>query len=567
MALRIRRNKACGNCRRRKIRCNGNRPCCFQCRLLPADSATPCEYLAVDSNATRQTSRGMLQHIQTLQARIEELEHLRDGAERAPQILLRQPYHSDRDSSSPTEPTFGSPAIEVSSPIPDSNSYLQEPPMDVLATLINGFLERFSRSAFLFLNPRELCGTALLPLPFGHPNRPSRALLSTIYLWGCVLSPTTPIGSYTEDMFLNSALRTLPHDIAEFALNPHLVLQTIQAEVLLSYYYLHSPRPVEGRYHSATAMSLALDAGLHMLGSSWQPCRDREACPPFPLVQTLLPPAADHEQVTERINAFWAVSILNNYWVAVQGTYSAFPHSLVIDTPWPGDIEGVETISRFLDGQDRENFNPSALLAKASTLLERICAFSVRTTAPPEPLVLALFAERLQEFQSHLPPLSGDSTLLVTHVLTDLTIVRLHASPYFSTSETIRLPSLAAAGRIVSALGGLRANDAPYNIDPILGPVCETIYHFYLDELTGSHAGGNNGGRRTQYQEIEAQLTTLMDIMSSLAVRSPVAQHCLTNIGHAYDHVRPASKSRYVNLSSTVDLVACDSYFALCFGV
>ncbi|KAJ7662297.1 hypothetical protein B0H17DRAFT_904747, partial [Mycena rosella] len=158
---------------------------------------------------------------------------------------------------------------------------------------------------------------------------PSRTLLSTVYLWGCVISPRNSSGPYSEDGFLDSALKTLPQDIADFALLPHLVLQTIQAEVLLSYYFLHSARPVEGRYHSATAVCLALDAGLHVL---WSPIQPRaKVYPPFPLVQPILPLVVD----TERVNGFWAVWILNAYWVAVQGTPSAIPSGLPVDTPWP----------------------------------------------------------------------------------------------------------------------------------------------------------------------------------------------------------------------------------------
>ncbi|KAJ7686262.1 hypothetical protein B0H17DRAFT_908369, partial [Mycena rosella] len=114
--------------------------------------------------------------------------------------------------------------------------------------------------------------------------------------------------------------------------HPHRILQTLQAQVLLSYYYLRSARPVEGRYHSATAVFLALDAGLHMLSS---PNIPRAAYPPFPVVQMLLTPATGDKEVAQRINAFWAAWILNNYWVAVGGTPSAIPTGLPIDTPWP----------------------------------------------------------------------------------------------------------------------------------------------------------------------------------------------------------------------------------------
>ncbi|KAJ6523525.1 hypothetical protein DFH09DRAFT_1420645 [Mycena vulgaris] len=411
------------------------------------------------------------------------------ATDRDAQGTMRRP-ETHSSSSCTSKSAFGSPKAQICPEIQN----------------VDTFLDKFASSELFFLNSIIFYETALRLLPFGHPNA-RQALCFPPCTSGDRNSPNT------KNAFLKSALKTLPEDIADFPLNPRLVVQTIQAQVLLSYYYLHSARPVEGRYHYATALSLALDAGLHMLQS-----HPHAVHPPFPLVQTLLAPAADHQEVTERVKAFRSVLILNNYWVAVQGSSSAFPRSLRLETPWSVGVD----------------FSPAALLVYASTWLERIITFSARTPGlgRPFPKMGILIISLKVVFRTKLSPLPGDSTLLITHALTDLAIVRLHA-PYASTSETSLGESLAAAGRIVFSLGG-GAGDGTYDIAPILGALSGTICSVYVNELSSLRAGENDGRRQAEYQEIETRLMILMDIMSSFAATSPVIQHYLAVAGQAY---------------------------------
>ncbi|KAJ7149308.1 hypothetical protein C8R43DRAFT_1193091 [Mycena crocata] len=430
-----------------------------------------------------------------------------------PAVPIGQRQVNSSGSGSP-EPRFGSPPLGI-----------QEPPESLAAELIEMFLSKFSHSGYFFLDSRTFSHSALLAPPIGHPDRPSPTLLNVIYLWGCVLSPIAPNDPYAEENFLNSALRGLPLDLATFVLTPQLVVETIQAEVLLSCYYLHSARLVEGRHHSAAAVTLALEAGLHMLGPTTRP--RHEHYPSFPLVQTLLLPPASNQEATERVNAFWAVWILNNYWIAAMGCPSAIPSNIHIDTPWPDAIGGGATISNFLSGNSQDGLSPVALLAKASTMLERIIAFSSPTSGPPDPSTFNSWVKRLQTFQSSLPPLPGSKTLVVTHALTDLAILRLHA-PYSQTSETLRTTSIRAAARIVSNLTAVSSDDAIYKINPILGTLCGTVCSFYMSELA---VLCNDSRRLGQYQEIDTELRRVIAIMSSVAPSSPVTQHCLASIG------------------------------------
>ncbi|KAF7360720.1 hypothetical protein MVEN_00803900 [Mycena venus] len=363
----------------------------------------------------------------------------------------------------------------------------------------------------------------MLALPF---DQPSSFLLNVIYLWACILTPSASSGPYTEDFFLNSALQNVFQDIADIFSFPHLALHTIQAEVLLSYYYLHSARPTEGRYHSASAMSLALNAGLHLLGAPTQ-----EPCPSFPLPAIHLAPLSDARERAERVNAFWATWILNNYWVAMDGSPSSIPSGVSINTPWSEGIGDGPTISKFLNGgEQQDNFRPTSLLAKASTLLERVIALTHQRSGR-DSSVFTAFSTRLQAFQSSLPPLPGGKTLVVTYALTDIAILRLHA-PFSRISDTSHVAALAAAGRIVSNLEAVHVDE---EVQPILGALAGTVCSVYIEELIFLLAAETSCIRSAQYRRIEMQLRKIMDIMSSHAARSPVTRNCLKIAEQAYE--------------------------------
>ncbi|KAF9500741.1 hypothetical protein BDN71DRAFT_1043146 [Pleurotus eryngii] len=81
------RGKACTNCRKRKIRCDGDRPICGQCTRATR-LGDPCEYI----DPTRTRTQILEDTIADLNARIEELEQFETGRSSAPGIVLHQPY-------------------------------------------------------------------------------------------------------------------------------------------------------------------------------------------------------------------------------------------------------------------------------------------------------------------------------------------------------------------------------------------------------------------------------------------------------------------------------------------
>lgn len=183
----------------------------------------------------------------------------------------------------------------------------------------------------MFLVPDRFYQSFLLPLPIGHLSRPTAALLNVVYLWGVHLSPSSP-GIYDESGFLRSTLYHLSEDLS--GSHPYKVMHTIQAEILLSYYYLKDGKLLEGSYHANAAMSLSLSAGLNKnLAAEEMTSVSNQAS------AITLPPPIDVAEEGERIDAFWAAVILNNYWIAIQESHSMLcdPLDTRVDTPWPSD--------------------------------------------------------------------------------------------------------------------------------------------------------------------------------------------------------------------------------------
>ncbi|KAJ7613386.1 hypothetical protein FB45DRAFT_1064996 [Roridomyces roridus] len=506
--------RACSNCRRRKIKCDGARPKCSQCRLRPPRSKMPCEYPRIDGWPEDSQASEMLETIQTLRARVAELE--RYAPPDPARIYLQQPYAAGSESLR----DFGEMSLTTGRSSPFD---MPEPPSNLMVNLIDAFLNRFSGSTYFFLDASTFRTAALLPLPFGHQSRPSPALLCVAYLWGALLLPSSE--PYDPEVFLACILQNILHDIsgceAPSAPNAKLVLETIQAQVLLSFYYLDTAQPVQGRIHAAGAASLAFSTSLN----EFRP-------------QTGAP------DEMQRVNAFWAVVTLNNFWVAAYGGPSAVPYGVRIDTPWPGSVsnQGSGSISSFLSGHDSQG---SALaityLIKSSVLLERILAFVERAgVGPADSTAFATLDRRLHTFQAVLPPLSPllqasqaeqeRALLLIAHALVDTAVVRLHMRAAES-SASARGKCLTAASRIVDAVRGYAG--VGVRPDPIIGPICSAAARVYTTEL-GALAMTHSPRAASKMREVEDRLGGLMSVMTSLAGYSPLIERCIVDIQAAY---------------------------------
>jgi hypothetical protein len=257
------------------------------------------------------------------------------------------------------------------------------------------FLCRFTPRHFFFLDPSDILrGVHVNPaLPIGLAN--------AIYLWATRTSPTPTHSTRTwETEFLRRTVHHLSQDVAALGLQasiqsqymPHAhILQIIQASVLLSLYYLESARPLEGRYHSAAAVSLAFTAGLHRVGSVPYTA---QVAPPLLLSFIPLLPSPPEGQM---ISAFWTVVLLDNYWVVTSGAPSLVPSDAAISTPYPVRRLPIMhahsgRLKDLIQDIQHHSDSPHTSLTKASILLESTITFVSRESSKHLPLQALDFA-------------------------------------------------------------------------------------------------------------------------------------------------------------------------------
>ncbi|KAJ7939732.1 hypothetical protein B0H13DRAFT_1586901, partial [Mycena leptocephala] len=337
----------------------------------------------------------------------------------------------------------------------------------------------------------------------------SLALLNTLYMWGAHLSSDRQ----REVYFKTKALQSVAAD-----LTPQSFLHTLQAEVLLSHFFFRTGHFLEARAHTATAVALALGAGLHQIRSLNHP-----DAPVLELTEgndqeIHLRAPADAIEEGERINGFWAVYMLQkNLSVALKpparvcGVFEA--GGMQIDTPWPlemddykqglltSDIHGDSTVRNFLQQTATPGYHgrPSitALHVKACILLHR--AVYVHGQYRPnvsegeaqswwkafgvvDQLInslrsdLADFAAQLQ-VQGRSP--GSARTILLTHSLLNAATIKLHSICY---TNPLSRQSCLAAARDVFRLGGPNPHGLGH-LNPMMGILWMTACSVFIDEL------------------------------------------------------------------------------------
>ncbi|KAF7300269.1 Glucooligosaccharide oxidase [Mycena kentingensis (nom. inval.)] len=346
------RGKACMQCRRRKIKCSGERPFCSQCKRAPG-TEEECEYPMEGRSRTEQLE----ETIKKLHSRVAELEAAAEAG-----ISLHAPYLDELDATAPfgrmmanasppqradsslwnrssspttTAATSNNSPYSVQSSL--SRAPSEEPSADLAASLIDTFLAHFSHFGF-FLSPSTFRTRATQARA-----RPSSALMNAVFLWGARLARSQPACSnlqLDEEIFLHRALQQIPTDLAlsSPSTSNTIILHTIQAEVLLALYYLTLERRLEGRYHASAATSLVVSAGLHRQQRS-RSLFDFDSSGttyPQPPVERAIESASPTD--AERVAAFWTVLIVSNMWAVVDGeNVPSVLDSVGIDTPWPCD--------------------------------------------------------------------------------------------------------------------------------------------------------------------------------------------------------------------------------------
>ncbi|GJE89983.1 fungal specific transcription factor domain-containing protein [Phanerochaete sordida] len=550
----LQRGKACLRCRKRKMKCDGAKPACQQC--AKAKKSDACEY---DDGKGKTRTQLMREHIARLELRIKELET--SDNKTSPPVTLFDPHavspYLSESSSSSSHDSPGAFSLSASaSPVPfpldaDTPSWEDqwgslnefaasqiagaftpdEPPLELAQMLLE-----------IFLPHRHQCGLDVHvgrlreSLNRPQPERRHPVLMNAIYLWACYMSRPGNLSDH-ESLYLARALAALTDAIA----NPDKVIDLIQAQCILSYYFLSNGRLLEGSYHASSAASLAIQWGLHQIGSA-------DVTPSSVLsdwdASFRLDPPADAIEQGERVLTFWQVYNLDRCWSVALQRPSIIPDSkhprTAILTPWPQRMEEYEAgeldvgsgspiITAFFMHQAQATalvggFSSAALHVKASALFEG----SQKLSSSWNPRLpsstnfsenFRAFDSTISRFISTLPLLHAPDnkyTMLLVHSLAHTSMVRLH-QPFIADDQMSRDKSLRAARSVVVVVKHIAEADYDY-LDPLIGTCWMTasrVLAFEIAQMQASWPPMNS-------TDLRNELGTLLYALTKLGARFPL---------------------------------------------
>lgn len=189
---------------------------------------------------------------------------------------------------------------------------------------------RFAGCAGFFLDPGQFSQSFYVPEPFGHHSRPSRALLSAVYLTSVALSGNVTLTAH-EPVLLSRALCYATY--APTCTHPSAAKHALQAEILIANYFFLRGHISEGKSHVDTAMLISTVHRAHKI----QRVSNLEG------VQVI--------EQRERVKGFWLVYFFDKIWSIAGGSKSMSPDGFTeetrIDAPWPLEPQQYKNVSVF----------------------------------------------------------------------------------------------------------------------------------------------------------------------------------------------------------------------------
>ncbi|KAJ7463324.1 hypothetical protein FB451DRAFT_1139690 [Mycena latifolia] len=361
-----------------------------------------------------------------------------------------------------------------------------------MPTVLHNFLHNATCFGF-FLDTQAFHDAVTSPSGRNLPP----VLLNVMYLWGVHLSEDERITVY-EPAFLAHALRSTASSL--IGSHPRTVLHSVQASVLLAYYFIRNARFLEGKYHTSAAVSIAVSASLHRIRGAQGG--------QFPPTAEALPPPTDPLEEGERINAFWNVLTLNNCWAGMDGSPSNVaygPAGLKIDTPWPLEprdyVEASQrphlvsrhssdTVARFLADAPDDAVSGEAYHAKAGILFEAATRLGLRyrsnSISRNDPEFVGL-DRKIDTFIAALPAIQSKA-MLVVHTLVHGAMIQLY-NPLVEDHASARAKSLSAARAVAEILV---KTDVPNVglIDPVLAPLWASTCLAFIKEIARRRSQG-----------------------------------------------------------------------------
>ncbi|KAJ4490932.1 hypothetical protein J3R30DRAFT_3278101 [Lentinula aciculospora] len=541
----LQRGKACLRCRKRKMRCDGNRPACQQC--THAKKPDGCEY---DDGKGKTRTQLLRETIQRLEQRVHELE---DPEYISPAVMLHDPHAHQSESSSSSYDSPGSTPVSIShSPYPSGSFLLpsHKPNLFTSTESTNSPSETWTHlPANIFSPHRHQCGLGIhmghlresLNLPPDEQRHP--ALMNSVYLWACFVSRPKPLSQH-EEGFLSQALDGVRDGLRQ----GDKLLDIIQASCLLSLYFLANGRLVEGSFHASAVAALAVQCGLQTSvpgEGTYNPSSSRE--------RLNLDYIRPNCKEGERILAFWQVYNLDRCWsVALRKPCVALDSEdpwTSIDCPWPQDITeyesgnvtvtgGFSTVKTFLQGDVSGGFSMQTLRAKASAIFSRAdqlaASWRYRLSGDSYPEEFHALELTINRFIPTLIPIhqlnatmpEEKHTLIVVHTLIQVSVLMLYQR--FAQDDPVTYDKCSAAVKACVAITKFVSEQDYDYLDPIIGSCWTTVAEWLICEIANieSWALPMTGA------DVRNDIATILYAMTSLNARFPVLGinyfHCVS---------------------------------------
>ncbi|KAJ3900250.1 hypothetical protein F5879DRAFT_434298 [Lentinula edodes] len=597
----LQRGLACLSCRKRKLKCDGQKPVCTPC--IKMKRADECEY---EDRRQKSRTQKLKEKLAMLEDRIKELE----GTEQTTsgdassshsgspdtfdlsgtntlddvdqnQISLNNAWPatsaepSSNSSSSSLLSASGSPfasamgmvwgdtsgggeqAFEISPFTGMSSSMFPDMPHWDPTTPLP--FENKKILLELFIAHRHQCWffsdtTRLDILSNGESivgvSEPHPALMNALYLLACHFS-RSPYFSELESTFLTRALR----EITVALDNQDRLVDVVQASSLLAIYFYANSRILEGYCHSFSAARLAVGLGLHQIQftdlarpSSSSSAERSSPTGVMNLTATGSPssiassPPKDHSELRERISTFWQVFMVDRCWSVANGLPVALPdgehHQGRIKTPWPdAALDDVVTTTGVFDPLGNPVYMPS-LKAKAAALYER--TFRLSSSVQPNWAELAATSNALQRFLTSLPLFLGFEPWRNQAPFLDVELLTIHTVANVCTIH-INKNNLEMenlqAANYVLTLIRQLGQTDYEWLDPLISACWMTVAKLYLQILSLS---GSAVANALPVFSVDQELDVLVDAMKTLSAFFPLAG----------EHARRIEQERALILSS-----------------
>ncbi|VDB94156.1 unnamed protein product [Peniophora sp. CBMAI 1063] len=460
------KGKACVTCRLRKIKCDGARPVCTQCR--EAQRAEDCEYVAVRAPSS---THALEKRVAALRARVKDLQtqHTSGSSNLAPPHASPQasvPLTGGSGTSGATSEPITSPSVDLS--------------REETELLIRLF---FAQNQPLWFLDSNFFRSSL-----GLESTGASAASSTLLLaMGAATASHPQASSFNEPALTGLALSRIGSTHNDSAHPMH----AIQAHVLLGAHLLRAGRFTQGLSLLSDGLSFALALGLHRPEPDSLLTTFR---PPRPILPTPNPISAG-----EHVRGFWTIFVLERLWAMALGTVTRArltadggrDGGMIVNTLWPEDATAHQNARDTLSflrqsGPIAADGNSALTLSvKATLLLER--SYEVASQMAEDSPDAHALDERINSFATALgPPLFASRDNLLAHILLRGATLQLH-------SRIPGDPRAMSAARALAAMAPVLRpdqNDALGMLEPAIGIVipaaCRALIAAMLADTSGT---------------------------------------------------------------------------------